>query len=148
MIKLMLNTHKFNNYAFFCPVSRLHLTVSSPVGFANEVTPAISKALKAETILDVDGVINIETGTVEEIKQANVKNTEKPAVQAPVQEVQEQKKAEPVKTEEPVKKVEEPVKAEKATEATEESAESKKGTKKAALFMFAMMVMKQVKKRH
>ena len=35
MIKLMLDTHKFNNYAFFCPVSKLHLTVSSPVGFTN-----------------------------------------------------------------------------------------------------------------
>ena len=59
MIKLALNLHKFNNYAFFCPVSRLHLTVSSPVGYTNEVTPAILKAIKAKTVLDVDGVINL-----------------------------------------------------------------------------------------
>ena len=73
----MLNLHKFNNYAFFCPVSRLHLTVSSPVGYTNEVTPAILKAIKAKTVLDVDGVINLETGTINEgTKQ--VKNTETP----------------------------------------------------------------------
>lgn len=72
MIKLMLNTHKFNNYAFFCPVSRLHLTVSSPVGYANEVTAAILRALKAQTILDVDGVVDIETGTVKTAGDTNV----------------------------------------------------------------------------
>lgn len=64
MIKLALNLHKFNNYAFFCPVSRLHVTVSNPVGYANEVTTAILRALKSKTLLDVDGVIDIETGTV------------------------------------------------------------------------------------
>ena len=64
MIKLALNLHKFNNYAFFCPVSRLHVTVSNPVGYVNEVTTAILKALKSQTLLDVDGVIDIETGTV------------------------------------------------------------------------------------
>lgn len=69
MIKFMLNTRKPNNYAFFCPISRLHLTVSSPVGFSNEVTPAILKALKAETVLDVDGVVDIEMGTVKAGKQ-------------------------------------------------------------------------------
>ena len=64
MIKLALNLHKFNNYAFFCPVSRLHVTVSNPIGYVNEVTTAILKALKSQTLLDVDGVIDIETGTV------------------------------------------------------------------------------------
>ena len=66
MVKLMLNLHKFNNYAFFCPVSRLHLTVSSPVGYTNEVTPAILRAIKLSTLIDVDGVIDIETGTVKD----------------------------------------------------------------------------------
>lgn len=74
MIKLMLNTHKFNNYAFFCPVSRLHLTVSSPVGYTNEVTAAILRALKAETILDVDGVIDIEAGTVKAEGVTNIQS--------------------------------------------------------------------------
>ena len=107
MVKLMLDLHKFNNYAFFCPVSRLHLTVSSPVGFANEVTPAILKALKAKTILDVDGVVDIETGTVKEAKQvaapkkeevkapeqaAPAQNEEKPVEETPEQEEDKPKK--------------------------------------------------------
>lgn len=82
MFKVALNTHKFNNYAFFCPVSRLHLTVSSPVGYANEVTTAILKGLKAKTILDVDGVIDIATGTVKAASNQQEKAPEVP--QAPV----------------------------------------------------------------
>ena len=128
MIKLMLNLHKFNNYAFFCPVSRLHLTVSSPVGFSNEVTPAILKALKAETVLDVDGVIDIETGTVKAGTQA-------PKQEKPVEKAPETKQEAPVKAEEP--KVEEPkVEEPKAEEAKVEEASAeekpKKGGKKAA----------------
>ena len=62
----MLNKYKLNNYAFFCSVSRLHLTVSNPIGYADKVTPAILKALKSKTLIDVDNVIDIETGTVKE----------------------------------------------------------------------------------
>jgi hypothetical protein len=138
MIKLMMNLHKFNNYAFFCPVSRLHLTVSSPVGFANEVTPAILKALKVETILDVDGVVDIETGTVKANKQASVK-AEKPVEKAPEQKVPEQKDAEPVKAEEtveaPVEAEEAPAQVEETVAPTEEipvEEKPKKGGKKAA----------------
>ena len=72
----MLNRQKFNNYAFFCPVSKLHVTVSNPVGYVNEVTPAILRAIKLSTLIDVDGVIDIETGTVKDVQQ----------VETPVQE--------------------------------------------------------------
>lgn len=129
----MLNLHKFNNYAFFCPVSRLHLTVSSPVGYSNEVTPAILKALKAETVLDVDGVVDIETGTVKAGTQA-------PKQEKPVEKAPETKQEAPAKAEEP--KVEEPkVEQPKAEEAKVEEAKveeasaeekPKKGGKKAA----------------
>lgn len=78
----MLNLHKFNNYAFFCPVSRMHLTVSSPVGFADEVTPAILKGLKSKAILDVDGVIDLETGTVNKV-QAKAQPTSEPTKAEP-----------------------------------------------------------------
>ena len=71
MVKLALNRHKFNNYAFFCPVSKLHLTVSNPVGYTNEVTPAILRAVKVNTLIDVDGVIDIETGTVKDAQSVN-----------------------------------------------------------------------------
>lgn len=78
MVKLALNRHKFNNYAFFCPVSKLHLTVSNPVGYANEVTPAILRAVKVNTLIDVDGVIDIETGTVKDAQQVNTPVQETP----------------------------------------------------------------------
>lgn len=109
MIKLMLNTQKHNNYAFFCPVSRLHLTVSNPVGYTNEVTSAISKALKNKTLIDVDGVI--EAGAVE--KQTTAEPVKK-----------EEKIVENVKEEAPT---EEPV---KTTEETPVEEKPKKTTRK------------------
>lgn len=124
----MLNLHKFNNYAFFCPVSRLHLTVSSPVGFSNEVTPAILKALKAETVLDVDGVIDIETGTVKAGTQAP--KQEKPVEKAPETKQEAPAKAEEPKVEEP--KVEEPKAEEAKVEEASAEEKPKKGGKKAA----------------
>lgn len=124
----MLNLHKFNNYAFFCPVSRLHLTVSSPVGFSNEVTPAILKALKAETVLDVDGVVDIETGTVKAETQAP--KQEKPVEKAPETKQEAPAKAEEPKVEEP--KVEEPKAEEAKVEEASAEEKPKKGGKKAA----------------
>lgn len=124
----MLNLHKFNNYAFFCPVSRLHLTVSSPVGFSNEVTPAILKALKAETVLDVDGVVDIETGTVKAGTQAP--KQEKPVEKAPETKQEAPAKAEESKVEEP--KVEEPKAEEAKVEEASAEEKPKKGGKKAA----------------
>lgn len=106
MIKFMLNRQKFNNYAFFCPVSRLHLTVSSPVGYASEVTSAILKGLKSKAILDVDGVVDLETGTVK-------------AAQAKVQ------------TPEPEKKVEAPIVEAKETEAPKKEEQEPKANKSA-----------------
>lgn len=101
----MLNRQKFNNYAFFCPVSRMHLTVSSPVGYANEVTSAILRGLKSKSILDVDGVVDLETGTV---KKAQAK----------------------VQTPEPEKKVEAPIVEEtKETEAPKKEQEDAKASK-------------------
>lgn len=93
MVKLALNLHKLNNYAFFCPVSKVHLTVSSPVGYANEVTPAILRAVKAQTVLDVDGVINLETGTVDKGKQKQVGKPEEPKT-APTEPAEVNKVAE------------------------------------------------------
>lgn len=64
MIKLMLNTRKPYNYAFFCPESRLHLTVGSPVGFSDRVTSAIIRGLRSNAIIDVDNAIDIKKGTL------------------------------------------------------------------------------------
>lgn len=76
MVKLLLNPKKQGNYAFFCPVSRLHLTAGSPSGTADGVTPAILRAIKSGTLIDVDGVVDLTTGTV---KSNNVKEPESSA---------------------------------------------------------------------
>lgn len=122
MIKLALNTRKYNNYAFFCPVSRLHLTVSNPVGSVNEVTPAILKALKSKTLLDVDGVVNIEAGSAS-------KKAAKPQEQPKAKEVAKA----PVPTPAPEQKPETPVVQEEvpATEEEKPAEEPKRKGKKA-----------------
>lgn len=61
-IKIALNLRKPGNYAFFCPVSRLHLTRSNPVGYADGVTSAILMGLLSKSLLDVDGVVDLKTG--------------------------------------------------------------------------------------
>lgn len=62
MIRLMLNARKPYNYAFFDPKSRVHLTVTNPTGYANEVTPAIIRGLASSVIIDVDNVIDLKKG--------------------------------------------------------------------------------------
>ena len=124
MFKLMLNVRKPNNYAFFCPVSKVHLTVSSPVGFANEVTPAILKAVKASTVLDVDGVIDLETGSVAKSKPEATKSPEKAEVSAPKEAV-----AEPTAEQVESKGAEAPVDGEPAEDTKTASKKSKKTTK-------------------
>ena len=99
-IKLALNLRKPGNYAFFCPVSRLHLTRSNPVGSADGVTSAILVGLRSKVLLDVDGVVNLETG---KIKKAADNNKEEIKTEQPVN-VSEAKKVENVQD---VKKEEE-----------------------------------------
>ena len=114
---VQLNFNKPGNYAFFCPVSRVHLTRSNPVAFVNEVTPYINRGLKSKAILDVTET----TGQKAEIKQE--KAVEKPA------KVKEEPKVEKVKVEEPVQPVmTEPVE-EKKEEVKEEPKDVKETTK-------------------
>ena len=61
-IELRLNPRKLGNYAFFCPVTKLHLTLTSPVGTTDRVSVYILRALKSKTLIDVNNVINLETG--------------------------------------------------------------------------------------
>ena len=80
MIKLALNTHKSNNYAFFCPATRLHLTITNPVGNADRISGAILRAVRANTVIDVDGVIDLKTGKLkaevkEDTPKVQVQNT-------------------------------------------------------------------------
>ena len=144
MIKLMLNAHKFNNYAFFCPVSKLHVTVSNPVGYVNEVTAAILKALKSQTLLDVDGVVDIETGTVKDGADVKISDDSKqpkapkqpetpekePEVPKKEQEKEPEKAAEESKNEDDNNSKQEPKNTDN-TEEVETAEKSKKGRKKA-----------------
>ena len=68
-MKLQLNFNKPGNYAFFCPLSKIHLTRSNPVAFVNEVTPYINRGLKSKAIIEI-----VET----EGQKANIKKEEEP----------------------------------------------------------------------
>lgn len=70
-IELRLNQRKPGNYAFFCPVTKLHLTLANPVGTTDRVSPYILRALKSNTLVDVNGVIDLESG------KTNVNNNTK-----------------------------------------------------------------------
>jgi hypothetical protein len=59
---LELNRRIRNNYVFFDPETPLHLSVVHPRGKASRITPSIMRALKGSTIIDVDGVIDLNTG--------------------------------------------------------------------------------------
>ena len=70
-IELRLNQRKPGNYAFFCPVTKLHLTLANPVDITDRVSPYILRALKSNTLVDVNGVIDLESG------KTNVNNNTK-----------------------------------------------------------------------
>lgn len=121
MIRLRLNPKKVGNYAFFCPVSRLHLTLSNPVGLADRVTQYILRGVKTKSLIDIDNVIDLNTGTVKAVagegvggkpastgaasqdtkkkkKESKAKEKEKPVSETPkVELVEEVKKKEAVK---------------------------------------------------
>ncbi len=121
-MKLQLNFNKPGNYAFFCPVSKVHLTRSNPVAFVNEVTPYISRGLKSKSIIEVsdNNVTGQKTAKPEETKsvqaeevnatEAMPSNEEEP-VAAPVEEVKEetaQVESEPAQQEAPAEPSEKP----------------------------------------
>lgn len=131
-IELRLNSKKPGNYAFFCPVTKLHLTLANPVGFADRVSNYILRGLKGKTLIDVNGVIDLETGNVANVskKEENKAPESKEPVQAPVtQEPEEssqvQEAVAEVKTEETQsEEVKEEEKVEETQPDTEENNET------------------------
>ena len=113
MARIGLNLRIKDNYAFFCPESRLHLTRSNPVGITDRVTSSILRGLKAKTLIDIDA---LEAKRNEEIVKENKPETNK------VEDKKEVKVEETAK--EAVAETEAPVKEEKAAPST------KKGRKK------------------
>lgn len=86
-IELRLNPRKASNYAFFCPVTKLHLTLANPVGITDRVSPYILRAVKSKTLIDINNVIDLATGTLKDENASNITES----------------KTEQVKNEEPVK---------------------------------------------
>lgn len=117
MVKLMLNPNKLQNYAFFCPVSRLHLTVSDPIGQieADRISSNILRGIRTKSLIDVDGVIDLNTGKVKGAASAVTNEKEKVEVKKSKTEVP----AEPTTSVESIPSVEVP--AETTVETTEES---------------------------
>lgn len=66
MIKIALNRQVPSNYAFFCPVSKLHLTLSNPVGYIDRITDSVLVGLRKRTLIDVNNIIDIDTGTIKQ----------------------------------------------------------------------------------
>jgi thiol:disulfide interchange protein len=77
LIRFRLNTNKLQNYAYFDPLSRLHLTLNKkyaqiPVKLINT---NIVNAIKNLTIVDIDKRIDLNTGKVIEV-ESNEKTEE------------------------------------------------------------------------
>ena len=93
-IVLRLNIAKPNNYAFFCPVTKLHLTLTNPVGTTDRVSAYILRGLKSKSLIDVNNVIVLETGKV----NAKNKKSEPEVVVQPIKSettVTQEQKEEP-----------------------------------------------------
>lgn len=117
MIEFMLNLRKRDNYAFFDPESRLHLTAAMPRGYAPSVTARIQRGL------DTQVLIKLEESKNETPKKAPAEPT-KSAPEPVVASVPEEPKAEAPIMNEPV--IEEPKTKESVQEETPEINEEKK----------------------
>ena len=93
MVEVKLNPRKRDNYAFFDPESRLHLTVMNPGGVIPQVTARVQSAINTGVLILVN------------------KDTTTPVVSKPTPEQKVQQEPIPVAVEEPTKAVEEPAPA-------------------------------------
>ena len=117
-MKYGLNASKSNNYAFWDPQSRLHLTIDNPVGYADRVTVAIRRGLVSKSIYAVvekDGKEEktFDVPVEEEVVSPQIIE-EKKEEQPEPQVIQEQKEPEFKEPEVPVK---EEVKKESSSDA-------------------------------
>ena len=90
-IELRLNQRKPGNYAFFCPVTKLHLTLANPVGITDRVSPYILRALKSNTLVDVNGVIDLESGKTNVNNNTKKTETKTESVKSKTTATQDQK---------------------------------------------------------
>lgn len=83
MILLQLNLAIRDNFAFVDIDAPIHLSLSSPRGSVNKLTHSILRGLRGNTILDVNGVVDITTGKLkaEEVKPDGLQSNTKEANQ-------------------------------------------------------------------
>lgn len=93
-IVLKLNPRKVGNYAFFCPVTKLHLTLTNPVGTTDRVSPYILRALKGKTLIDVNNVVDLKTGELNVEKKTDKKEENAEPVKSETTVTQDQKEEE------------------------------------------------------
>lgn len=60
MIRVFLNVVKGDNYAFFDPESRTHLTLTSPMATIDRLTACIYRDILSGSIIDIDETSGIE----------------------------------------------------------------------------------------
>lgn len=60
---IALNPAIPGNYSFVCPVAPLCLNPINRSGYTTVVSPSILRGLKGRTLIDVDGVIDLKTGS-------------------------------------------------------------------------------------
>lgn len=76
-----LNLRKPSNNAFFCPVTRLHLTKTKPTGRVSFISKQIIMELKSGPypgLLDLEGVIDLDTGMIKAPKAPVVEKEQTP----------------------------------------------------------------------
>ena len=121
IVRVGLNLKKPWNNSFFDPISRVHLTLESPVGKILQVTPAIIKGLtgKVPTLLDLDRMIDLEGKCFKDIEVKEVEIQEVEPVPEPIITIIKKEEAVLILPEEPVEEVPEAVEPVEAVEAVE-----------------------------
>ena len=82
-LNLGLNLRVAGNYVFCDPAANIHLSLEQPRGRASRLTPSVLRGLRAKTLVDIDGVVDIKEGKLKEAIPVAA------AVEAPVSDVQE-----------------------------------------------------------
>lgn len=70
-MRFLLNISKRDNFVFYDQKSKMHLSISSPIGFAKEITPVLKRSILAGNVIDIDNVSGVEVD--ENIKAINDK---------------------------------------------------------------------------
>lgn len=85
---IALNPAIPGNYSFVCPVAPLCLNLINRSGYTTVVSPSILRGLKGRTLIDVNGMIDLETGQFKSASSTTVAE----ATEVAPEEIKEDKK--------------------------------------------------------